>query len=303
MLRPVSPAQAPIQAAAEKKPKGDLSITALYTSATWSWGDLPGAELFATDEARAVFRITNFALAVTRLFKWKLRSLRHSLLHRHTAIDHLLREARPARVLELACGLSRRGVTMTADGAIEYTEVDLPAMIAHKRKLLERAEAGREALSRPNLHLVEGDVLNIDLAPLVPGEDPLFVIAEGLYMYLTPEQQRASFRAVRGLFSRPRTGTFVFDLVPACEEPKPGVIGRALGWLMRKFTGGKGFERDSRTRDDIAADLREAGFDEVTMVEPADVAKTWRLPFPDVPTQQLLFVAKIVRRAPEPPGE
>lgn len=274
-----------------EKKEANLSITALYTSAVWSWGGLANADLLATDEARTVFRITNFALGVTRLFKWRLRSLRHSLLHRHTMIDHLLSEARPTAVLELAAGLSRRGVTFSEQPSIEYVEMDLPSMIAHKRRLLQRSDRGRLALARPNLRLVEGDVLTADLPSLPPSKGPLLVIAEGLFMYLSPDQQRALWRKIRGLFSDGRTGTFVFDLVPAVEEPKPGLLGRALGWLMKRFTGGKGFERDARTRDDIAADLREIGF-EVDLVEPAAVAEAWSLPHPLVPTQQLLFVAR-----------
>jgi O-methyltransferase involved in polyketide biosynthesis len=289
----VSPSAAAIAAPEGEKKAGNLSVTALYTSGTWSWGNLPGAELLASDDARTVFRFTNVALAITRLFKWRLRSLRHSLLHRHTMIDHLADEARAPRILELAAGLSRRGVARTADPEVAYTEVDLAPMVAHKRRLLERTEAGRAALARPNLRLVEGDVTEMDLSALGGDEAPSFVIAEGLFMYLPPERQRALWDKVRSLLGAARTGTFVFDLVPACEEPKPGLAGRALGWLMRRFTGGRGFVRDPRTRHDIASELGEAGFDEVLMVEPATVAAAWKLPFPDVPTQQLLFVARV----------
>lgn len=281
----------------EAPKKENLSVTALYTAETWGWGGLPGADLLVSKDSRTVFRVTNFALAIARLFNWKLRSLRHSLLHRHTMIDHLLRESGSRQVLELAAGLSRRGIACTQSAGVRYTEIDLAPMIAHKRELLERTEAGREALARPNLHIVEGDVLDADLAPHTGDAGQLFVIAEGLLMYLKPDQQRALWRKVRALFDppggEPRSGTFVFDLIPACEEPPPGPIGAALGWLMKRFTGGKGFERDPRTRDDLAAELREAGFDHVEVIEPAAVAADWGLPYPGVRTTQLLFVARV----------
>src|SRR5438128_8918842 len=44
---------------------GDLSITALYTSAVWAWGRVPCAHLLATTDAKRVFDVTNAALAVT----------------------------------------------------------------------------------------------------------------------------------------------------------------------------------------------------------------------------------------------
>lgn len=278
--------------------RGDLSVTALYTAATWNWGGLSGADLLASDDARRVFRITNFALGLACVFKREAPSLRNALLHRHTMIDHLALASGCRQFLELAAGLSRRGIAMSADPAMHYTEVDLAPMTAHKRRLLERTERGREALRRPNLRLVEGDVLEADLAGLVDRAEALFVIAEGLFMYLQPEQQRTLWRKLRGLFegvggSGGCRGTFMFDLVPACEQPRPGAADNALGWLMKRFTGGKGFERDARTRDEIAAELREAGFDEVEMLEPASVAEAWGLPYPEVPTQQLLFVARV----------
>ena len=266
-------------------------MTALYTSAVWSWGGLSGAELLASEDAARVFGVTNAALAITRLFRRDVRSLRHGLLQRHAAIDHVVESSGARRVVEIAAGLSRRGVARTADPAASHVEIDLAPMIAHKRRLLDRTEAGRAALARPNLRLVAGDVTEIDLAGAAGSGGPDLVIAEGLFMYLDPERQRALWRKVRALLGD-RPLTFVFDLVPACEQPAPGVLGRALGWLMRRFTGGRGFERDARTRDDIARELRDAGFDEVTMIEPGAIAREWNLPHPEVPTAQLLFVAR-----------
>lgn len=273
---------------------GDLSVTALYTSAVWSWGGLKGAELLASDDARRVFDVTNAALGVSGLVKRDVRSLRHGLLQRHTAIDRIVERAGAARVLELAAGLSRRGVARTADPSASHVEIDLAPMIAHKRRLLDRTEAGRAALARANLRLVEGDVTLMDLASAAGDPGAEIVIAEGLFMYLDADAQRALWAKVRRLLDE-RGGALVFDLVPASEQPPPGLPGRALGWMMRQFTGGRSFERDQRTRDDIARELTSAGFDEVEMIEPGAVARDWGLPHPDVPTAQLLFIARVRR--------
>jgi O-methyltransferase involved in polyketide biosynthesis len=272
--------------------RGDLSVTALYTAGAWAWAGLPGAELLASADARRVFGATNAALAVARLFTPGLRSLRHALVHRHAMIDHLARASGARQVLELAAGLSPRGVTFSADPAIRYTEVDLPHMSLHKRRLLEGSEAGRAALARPNLHLAAADVTAAPLADLVIPGEPLFVIAEGLLMYLPPGKQRALWEKIAGLADRAGGGTLVFDLVPAVEQPPPGAFGRALEGIMKRFTRGQTFARDTRTRDDVAGELREAGFAGVELLEPATVAGAWQLPFPEVPTQQLLFVGQ-----------
>ena len=99
-------------------------MTALYTSATWSWGKLANAELFDHAQARKVFRVVNAVLGVTRPFIGLRSPLPHALLHRHTIIDALLRAAHARRVLELAAGLSRRGVTFSANPGIDYVEID-----------------------------------------------------------------------------------------------------------------------------------------------------------------------------------
>jgi O-methyltransferase involved in polyketide biosynthesis len=278
-----------------EKRNGDLSVTALYTSAVWAWGGLPGAELLRTKQAEQVFGVVNAALFLARFFLRGSRSLRHSLLHRHAMIDHLLgrllREAPAHAVLELAAGLSRRGLSVTSDASIRYTEVDLPAMVARKRVLLSRSAEGTRALARPNWRLLSGEVTTSPLEDLAGPGGPLFVIAEGLCMYLSEAEQAALWRRVAALL-RERGGTFVFDLVPACEQPRPGAVGAALEWLMKRFTGGKAFTRDERSRGDLVAQLRAAGFSSVVTIEPAAVAKDWDLPFAEVPTQQLLFVCR-----------
>lgn len=270
--------------------KGDLSVTALYTSYTWHWAGLKGAELFETPQAKAVFGVTNLALAVAKLFMWRLKSLKHSLLHRHTMIDHVLTQSGLTRVIELAAGLSRRGAAFSEDVRYSYTEVDLAHMIAHKETLLDRSDAGKAVRSRPNLRRISADVTQLDLTTLNPDAAPAVVIAEGLLMYLKPDQQRTLWRRIAELLSG--GGTFVFDLVPWIEQPKPGPIGRALEWLMKKFTKGQSFARDQRTREDLKADLQAAGFDAVEALEPADVAEQWSLPHPRVRTQQVVFICQ-----------
>jgi O-methyltransferase involved in polyketide biosynthesis len=272
--------------------RGDLSVTALYTSGAWSWGGLPGAELLASREANAAFDATNLVLSITALFAAG-PSLRCSLLQRHLMMDRLLAESGAEHVLELAAGLSRRGVAVSADPRVSYTEVDRAAVVARKRQLLSRSEAGRAVLARPNLRFVAADLADASLDELVTAHAgaPLFVVAEGLLMYLDAAAQRSLWRRVRALFDA-RPGTLVFDLVPLVEHARPGRASRALRWLFRRATRGARFERDSRTRDDISAELRELGF-AVEPLDPRAVLDRWQLPYGDVRTQQLLFVCKV----------
>ncbi|MEZ4323226.1 MAG: class I SAM-dependent methyltransferase [Myxococcota bacterium] len=259
---------------------GDLSVTALYTSGVWAWAAFPGAELYDHEDSRRVFQVTEAVMRVARFLKGG-PSLKHSLVQRHFLIDHLTRSASPETVVELAAGLSRRGASFSE--SVRYVEVDLPHVIERKEALLDRTEAGREVLGRATLTRIGADVAELDLAPLVEGRT--VVVAEGLLMYLDATQQRALWSRVASALP---SGAFVFDLVPAIEQPPPGWLGRVLGWLMQRFTGGQGFVVDQRTRDDVRSELLEAGFTSVRWIEPADLANEG-VPHLDTPTQTLVF--------------
>ena len=59
-----------------------------------------------------------------------------------------------------------------------------------------------------------------------------------------------------------------------------------------RSTGGTDFVRDQRTRRDVAADLRAAGF-EVSQLEPRATPERWRVPHRELDTLQLTFVAQV----------
>jgi hypothetical protein len=66
---------------------------------------------------------------------------------------------------------------------------------------------------------------------------------------------------------------------------------------MKRFTGGRGFERDTRTRADIRADLTAAGFDATDALTPRDIAHAWQLPHAELPTQTVVFTASRATRS------
>jgi O-methyltransferase involved in polyketide biosynthesis len=116
----------------------------------------------------------------------------------------------------------------------------------------------------------------------------VFVIAEGLLMYLDADARRELFTKVRRLAATTGELRFVFDLTQTTEEP--GVVGRMLAAAMKRSTGGRGFERGG-TRENIVTALHHAGFDEVAAVTASEVAHAWGLPDPERRTQVVLFVA------------
>jgi len=266
-------------------------VTAIYTSHVWKWGKFEAAELFATWRSRDVFNATNLALGIARLFRWGLPSLRHGLAQRHCIIDNLAADSGCKQVLELAAGLSRRGAAMSRDPHLRYVEVDLPSVVEHKRKLLARSPEGRAVAARTNLLLVGGDVRDTELASLLePG--PVFVVAEGLLMYLDALQQRELWGRIATVVAERPGSAFVFDLVPFCEQPRPGVVGRSLEFVFKRFTRGATFAFDDRTREQLTDELRQGGFCSVELIEPSGAPQRWAVPFGAKRTQVLVFLAK-----------
>ena len=274
--------------AKKEKKRGDLTVTALYTAQVWKWAKFDGAELFGTWRGRDVFNATNMGLGLARLFRRGLPSLRHSLAQRHAIIDAVMAESGCTQVLELAAGLSRRGAATSTNPDIRYVEVDLPSVVVKKQKLLNRTKRGREVAERSNFVLTGGDVLTTELEGLV-ADGPVCVIAEGLLMYFDAAQQHQLWTRIATLMTAHPGSTFVFDLVPFCEQPEPGVIGRSFERVFRRFTRGATFSFDERTRDALQRELGECGFSEVTLIAPGTAPERWRLPFLHKRTQALVF--------------
>lgn len=269
--------------------QGELALTAAYTAQVARWAGLRGAELFDAREGRIVFWLTNLFTAMGSLGRGP--TLRHTLRQRQLIFERLVRREAPAAVLELACGFSARGDRLSAEGRA-VVEVDVAPVIRLKEELLARSATGREVLARQNLRRVAADLAEVELEALAPAEDPLLVTAEGLLMYLDAEQQRAFWARVARLLGG-RGGVLLFDLLPGPEEPPEGLAGRLLGRLMRRFTGGRGFQRDARGRRELVAELRAQGFHEVELWDPARAATDLGLPVDPRSGRLLLFLGRV----------
>lgn len=265
--------------------KDNIPVSALYTSATWYWGKLPCAELVLPEGAKSLFRIVNMYMVLYRWLNPKKFSLQHMLLHRHTAINHLMREAACPQVIEIASGFSPRGTMTSADPNVEYFEVDLPDVVAHKNRHLQSSVSGRAVLSRHNFTLMPGDITQLDFNRFP--QRRTFVITEGLMMYFTREQQLSIWRNIAN-HVRANGGEYVFDYIPCDDEPPRSWLGEALSYLRGLWLKPT-YSYDERTRTQIADDLHLAGFDSVDIYNSADIARAWHLPHSDIQTRVIVY--------------
>lgn len=241
-----------------------ISPTAHYTAYVWARHGL-GPEALATPYGA----LLHLALSPMNLAweRWSARpSLDQMLLARHRGIDWLLereiRAGRVGQVLEIAAGLSPRGLRLTARyPALRYVEADLPAMIAEKRRLLSAA-----GLSRPGLELVEVDAL-AETGPLAVDavaaralrEDTgTALLTEGLLGYFDRAAVCGMWARFAAALARFPAGVYLSDLHLGGEVG--GMRGTALfRWLLSAFVQGPtyvAFETEADARSALAG----AGF-------------------------------------------
>lgn len=102
-------------------------------------------------------------------------------------------------VLHLGCGLDARAERVGPLPA-QWVDVDLPDVISVRRRFYEEG---------PGYRMLGASVVEPGwLEELAWGSGPVLVVAEGLTMYLTDEENQALFRRFREKFSRTE---YVFD--------------------------------------------------------------------------------------------
>ena len=114
---------------------------------------------------------------------------------RAVSIDRRVRDlvaARPDRtVLHLGCGLDSRGLRMDLPPSVEWYDVDFPEVIDLRRKLYEQTERH---------HTIASSVTDPALFDSITGDRRVLVVAEGLTMYLDPQEGLALLRRITERF-------------------------------------------------------------------------------------------------------
>jgi O-methyltransferase involved in polyketide biosynthesis len=140
---------------------------------------------------------------------------------RARSIDEAIEAARATRVLELAAGLSFRGLDMAARRAeVFYLDTDLPGMVAAKQDLVGRLHPQplHGTLLVQPLDALDGAAFRASVALLPPG--PLAIVQEGLLMYLDDAEKAALAASVREALLE-RGGVWITADVYVRSELKP----------------------------------------------------------------------------------
>lgn len=136
--------------------------------------------------------------------KWKIENggeitLPMRALHFDQWTRAFLAENPESTVLHLGCGLDTRVYRIDPGPKVRWFDVDLPDVIALREQLYPEREGYRR---------IGASVTDLSWLDAIPGDTPVFVVAEGLMMYLPERDGTALLRRVTEQFP---SGQVAFD--------------------------------------------------------------------------------------------
>jgi O-methyltransferase involved in polyketide biosynthesis len=253
-----------------------IGPTAHYTGYVWSRHGLSAPEL-TTGLGRVLFSAARPANALSSAVGGP--TLEELLLARHRLIDHLLEEAivagRVSQVLEIACGMSPRGLRFAErhGDALTYVEADLPAMASRKREALERAGSlsGSHRVVEIDALAASGPRSVSSVTGRLDAHGGLAIITEGLLPYLERDAVLALWRRIADALEGFAGGVYLADLNLTSDN---------RGLATQAFLAGLGVFVRGRvalhfdTAPEAEAALLESGFGSATVHRPEDFAGT-----------------------------
>ncbi len=124
---------------------------------------------------------------------------------RYKAVSEAIRRTGIRQVLELASGLTLRGLAFTQDPRYTYIESDLTGISTEKKAIIDILRQEYRLADHANLHFPAVNALDrsqlLAAAKRLDRGQPLAVVNEGLFPYLTPDEMRTVMGNIRELLA------------------------------------------------------------------------------------------------------
>jgi O-methyltransferase involved in polyketide biosynthesis len=126
---------------------------------------------------------------------------------RYKSVGELIKRSGAQQILDIASGLTLRGLAATEDESVTYLESDLGEITREKIQLIGEIARRHRLPGRPNLHIAAADALRLDsLLNAIQGKFltgvPIAVVQEGLLPYLTSEEAEKVAGNIRALLEK-----------------------------------------------------------------------------------------------------
>lgn len=251
-----------------------ISFTALYTGAVWQRHGLSEDGLIPPSGQALYSLLTPFE-GISRVIAGG--SVRTFLLQRHLIIDQLIEDALQNdginQVLEIACGLSPRGIRLRRRFPhLRMVEADLPAMATRKAAFLaSRGFLGEHHQVRQLDIFADSGPLSLEtvIDEQFDTKRPLLIVTEGLTSYFSLDDISQFWRRLVNTLSERPGSRYISETY---LQPPNGIIGGGLN-VLRQALGAMTHAQVSfhfRNGEEAAEHLARMGFKEVIAVNPED---------------------------------
>lgn len=189
-----------------KNERGHASIspTAVAVAYSRTFSDIPlSTEIF--EEMQVINAQTGINFSIEQIKGIVPPETAPMFEARFKLTDKILEESQVKQVLEIASGFSQRGLIMSQDPLIKYSELDLPGIMAEKKTVAEHLVENGKISRAANLYFHEGNALDMDdilSATQEFEEKPIAVLNEGLLRYLNREQRSIVAKNVHRLLEK-----------------------------------------------------------------------------------------------------
>lgn len=241
-----------------------ISFTAYYTGATWYQHGL-SVEAFNTTQGKAFYYLGQPFEKLSHAIAGF--SVQTTLLQRHHIIDYVVKKAIQeqgiTQIVEIACGLSPRGVRFCQEFPnLHYIEADLPAMLAHKQRLLAKHRLLSERHRVVGINILEqntADALPVVFAKELDSTRKTLVITEGLINYFDLATISIFWKNLAIALKQFPAGAYVTDLYP-------NFTWHPVTKLVNTFVHGLSFATQSsvtlhfKSQQEIESSFKQLGF-------------------------------------------
>lgn len=251
-----------------------ISFTALYTGAVWHRHGLSD-DCLATRQGRWLYHLmTPFESASQLAIGGNIRTF---LLQRHLIIDELIDQAIASRgitqVLEIACGMSPRGIRLRQrHPGIHMVEADLPDMAGRKAlRLLAADRLGSNHQVTPIDILADHGEHQLEhvLDRVFDNRKPVIVVTEGLTSYFSLDVITTFWQRLAAALAQ-RPGSVY--LTESYYRPRPPLLNgslNALGKLLGAATRSQ-VSFHFQTDDEARRHFLDCGFNSAVVHDPRD---------------------------------
>jgi O-methyltransferase involved in polyketide biosynthesis len=238
-----------------------ISYTAKLVAHIRSFTDIPFTkEIAAASGAEKDFQTLTGKSAefmTHSAFNWEAR---------YKTTDQIIARYHITQVLEIAAGLSPRGLAMTEDPNVVYVATDLPEILEQEKAIAESILA-KSNIHRSNLYYRTANALDREslLQAAIPfrSDKPVAIIMEGLLGYLTRDETETLAGNIRDLLKQ-HDGIWITPAVGTKHLWKSvSQVDGTMQQRMQNITGATGRDIEQNTfedENDVRQFFTSAGF-------------------------------------------